>query len=117
MLVLHTLRGSRQPLKALRDAVDATPPLLVGQAGGGSETGREGEGEEEVRERGERERRERDNRLRAQHHPGDAEWCTVPPFLGVIGPVGVNKGHHESRRSSRDTFLESYITKYTSIQK
>ena len=32
-------------------------------------------------------------------------------------PYSLWEGYHESRRCSRDTYLESYTTKYTSIRK
>ena len=31
--------------------------------------------------------------------------------------IGLREGYHESRRCSRDTYPESYITKYTSIRR
>jgi hypothetical protein len=33
------------------------------------------------------------------------------------GFSSITQGFHESRRCSRDTYPESYITKYTSIQR
>jgi len=34
----------------------------------------------------------------------------------LVGPLWEG-GYHESRRRSRDTYLESYVTKYTSIRR
>jgi len=39
----------------------------------------------------------------------------VPGLVGSTGPLW--EGYHESRRCSRDTYPESYITKYTSIRR
>jgi len=32
-------------------------------------------------------------------------------------PLADGEGYHKSRRCSRDTYTESYITKYTSIRR
>jgi len=36
---------------------------------------------------------------------------------GLVGSTDLWEGYHESRRCSRDTYPESYITKYTSIRR
>ena len=43
---------------------------------------------------------------------------TPPPLRASPQPIrSLSEGYHESRRCSRDTYPESYITKYTSIRR
>ena len=48
------------------------------------------------------------NRVGAEGFPTVIDW-------GLVGSTGV--GYHEIKRCSRDTYPESYITRYTSKQR
>ena len=47
----------------------------------------------------------------------DGELTTNVCLAFIVGSDRFRKGYLESRRCSRGTYLESYITKYTSIRR